>query len=448
MFRTFLNGRCKKVIETIDEALTWIHGRLKFGSRPGLLRIEALLKMVGNPEVGPKFIHIAGTNGKGSTVKFLATLLQEIGLNVGTYTSPYIVKFNERIQLNGQFISDAELIELVNYIIPFVAELDEDPELTGITEFEIITVLGFLFYKKHDVDVAVIEVGLGGLLDSTNVLTPQLVGITTIGLDHVNILGHTLAEIAFQKAGIIKTGVPVVTGNIGAEALAVIDEVAAQKGTAVTKYQVDYQTEKARDLPFGESFNYAGPLGHFDGLKINLIGHHQVENAAMALTLFLQYAKQEKLAYTVRDVKQALLQTSWPARMEVMNTAPLILLDGAHNHHAVVRLVDNIKSRFRGRNVWLLYSAINTKDIHEMMKDLKKLPYHQLTLTTFDYPKALTVADYQPYEDERTKLITPWQQALPEIIQQMDEEDVLIVTGSLYFSSQVREVFKGGPDGD
>lgn len=436
------------MIETIDEALAWIHGRLKFGSRPGLLRIEALLKMVGNPEVGPKFIHIAGTNGKGSTVKFLATMLEEIGLNVGTYTSPFIVKFNERIQLNGEFISDAELIELLNYLIPFVEKLDEDEELTGITEFEIITVLGFLFYKKHDVDVAVIEVGLGGLLDSTNVLTPQLSGITTIGLDHVNILGHTLAEIAYQKAGIIKEGVPVVTGNIGEEALSVIDSTAKDKNAAQLKFNVDYHTTKGRDLPYGESFNYESTLGKFDGLKINLIGHHQIENAAMALTLFLEYAKLQHLNYTTRDIKQALLKTNWPARMEVMNTEPLILLDGAHNHHAVIRLVDNIKTRFAGRRVWLLYAAINTKDINEMMKDLKKLPYHELTLTTFDYPKALKEDDYLPFADERTHVVTPWQNALPEIIGQMDEEDVLIVNGSLYFSSQVRDIFKGGQDGD
>lgn len=429
--------------KTSKEALDWIHGRLKLGNRPGLKRVEALLTFLGNPEKNQKFIHIAGTNGKGSTVKFLATLLQETGLKVGTYTSPYIVKFNERMQIDGEFISDEELLEIVNIVQPIVTAMDQDEDLVGITEFEINTAIGFLYFKRHQVDVAVIEVGLGGLLDSTNVISPQLCGITTIGLDHMNILGNTLEEIAFQKAGIIKQNIPVITGNIAPNAQAVIEKVAAEKKAVVTAFAKDYQLTFEKDLPFGESFSYAGPLGNFEHLKINLIGRHQIENAGMALTLFLSYAQLTRLHYSVKEIKSGLLKTFWPARMEVLNLEPFILLDGAHNDHAVKRLVENVKARFKGQQLHILYSAINTKDIAPIMADLKSIPNCQLTLTTFEYPKALTAADFAEYVDEKTQVVAPWQKALPQIVGAMDAEDILIITGSLYFSSQVREVFKG-----
>ncbi|WP_071130662.1 bifunctional folylpolyglutamate synthase/dihydrofolate synthase [Enterococcus timonensis] len=430
-------------ITNVKEAIDWLHGRLKFGLRPGLLRIETLLDRLGNPEADQKFIHIAGTNGKGSTVKFLANMLEETGLTVGTFTSPFIIRFNERIQINGEFISDEELLFLIQKILPFVAEMDQDEELKGLTEFEINTVLGFLYFQDK-VDVAVIEVGLGGLLDSTNVLTPTLTGITTIGYDHMDILGNTLPEIATQKAGIIKQNIPVVTGNIVPEALNTIKEIAKNHHSQVIAFAKDYQVTFEKDELQGERLGFSMDDWQISHIHIPLIGRHQVENAGMAMALFITYCQKEQIHFAARDIQNGLMKTVWPARMEVLQEDPLILLDGAHNDHAVKRLVENIKVRFKNREIWLLYSSIVTKDIDLMLLDLKKIPHSHLLVTTFDYPKAMSLDDLKNLAAKGFDVRENWAGALREILQQMDENDVVIICGSLYFSSQVREIFVGG----
>lgn len=193
-----------KMTVTVDEAIEWIHSRLPYGSKPGLARVAALLASLGNPEKKVPTIHIAGTNGKGSTVTYLRYMLEEAGLTVGTFTSPYIEQFNERIAINGQNISDQHLIHYVEKYQPLVQTMDRQAAIAGITELETLTVMAFDYFYEEQVDVAIIEVGLGGLLDSTNVACPLLTAITTIGKDHTEILGDTLEKIAYQKAGIIK----------------------------------------------------------------------------------------------------------------------------------------------------------------------------------------------------------------------------------------------------
>ena len=211
---------------TIETALEWIHSRLKFNIRPGLTRIEALLELLGNPEKELSMLHIAGTNGKGSTVAFTRGILEQLGLNVATFTSPFISSFGERMSINGHPIPDEKLIMYVEQLKPLVEAMDKKEKLAGITEFEIITALAFRYFADEKVDVALIEVGLGGLLDSTNVIQPVATAITTIGMDHMDILGDTIEKIAAQKAGIIKPHTPLVTGKIAAEALAVIAQTA------------------------------------------------------------------------------------------------------------------------------------------------------------------------------------------------------------------------------
>lgn len=433
----------KELVKTPEEAVAWIHSRLKFGARPGLIRVKALLSRLKNPEKGQHFIHIAGTNGKGSSVKFLANLLEEIGLTVGTFTSPYIVSFNERIQINGKFISEEDLLTYVQYLQPIVWEMDEEEALAGITEFEINTALALLYFKDR-VDVAIMEVGLGGLYDSTNVITPIVSGISTIGYDHMDILGDTLEKIAFQKAGIIKPEVPVVTGNISQEALDIIQQQAEKKQSTLYAYEKDYQVVFKKDLALGERFSYSFLNQHLEKLDIPLMGRHQVENAAFALTLFFLYCQRMHYQWQEKEIRQGLLNTKWPARMEVLCQQPLILLDGAHNDHAVKRLVENIKTRFKDREVWLLYSSLKTKDISEMLKDFKKIPHSHLVVTTFDYPKTLNLEDLQVLKTKGYKVAPSFEVAIEEIIQNMDESDVFIITGSLYFSSQVRPLFQKG----
>ncbi|WP_172207779.1 bifunctional folylpolyglutamate synthase/dihydrofolate synthase [Lactococcus hodotermopsidis] len=385
-----------------NASIKWIHSRLKFGIKPGLLRINYLLEALDNPQNKLKTVHIAGTNGKGSTVSFLSNILQQYDLKVGTFTSPYIEIFNERIAINGGFISDDELDSIVAVIKPLVLEMDKDENLANITEFEILTAIGFQYFYQKKVDIALIEVGLGGLYDSTNVITPLVSAIVTIGMDHQDILGDTIEKIASEKAGIIKHAVPVVVGNVSDEVLQVIAAKA--------------ETEKAPIFrPQSQVF------------ELSLHGQYQQENAALAVKIFDILA--EKLNLTPNDGKivQGLKQTFWPARMENLNG---FILDGAHNIPAIKRLI----TEFDGsQNVRILFSALQRKDFHEMIRLLRTIPNVKLTLTTFDYPKTIVSSDVAGISD------VTWLDDWREFVETpRNADDIYLITGSLYFMSQVR----------
>lgn len=424
---------------TYMEALEWIHSRLPFGSRPGLERINALLDKLDNPQHKIKTVHVGGTNGKGSTVTFLRCLLEEAGLKVGTFTSPYITAFNERIAINNQPITDKQLVALVETFQPLVAELDKSNGLGGATEFEIITAMMFDYFYEEAVDVAIVEVGLGGTLDCTNVITPLISGITTIGLDHMDILGDTLPEIAHQKAGIIKAGRPIVTGNIPAEALNVLVESAREKGSPLAQYQMDYRLSNPFSLGIkGESFDFVSRHLDADGIKIPLIGQHQRDNAGLALEMFCQLGPSLGYDPTSIDFRGALLKAEWAGRMETISESPLVLIDGAHNEPAVQVLVDNLLLEFPNRKIYTIFAAIKPKAVEKMLQLLLTVPEMHLYLTTFDYPKAYDLTDYPIAGLETTELIPNWKKALVELKGQLTGDDVLLVTGSLYFISQVR----------
>lgn len=419
---------------TIETALEWIHSRLKFNIRPGLTRIEALLKLLGNPEKELSMLHIAGTNGKGSTVAFTRGILEQLGLTVATFTSPFIETFGERMAINGHPIPDEKLIKYVEQLKPLVEEMDKDERLAGITEFEIITALAFRYFADEHVDVALIEVGLGGLLDSTNVIQPVATAITTIGMDHMDILGDTLEKIAAQKAGIIKPDTPLVTGKIADEALAVIAETAQTNQAKHYQYGIDYQVEILEN----ERFNYKDDEIHLLNLEKSLLGLHQIDNAALAVKLTMVYAHKVGLSLSEEAIREGLRRTFWPARMEEVSQAPLTLLDGAHNVHAMQRLLENFKNEFSGRKITILFSALVTKDITEMIKMLQTVDNSKLILTTFDYPKALKLEDFAYLEKENVTLAEDWKSTYASLKENLHEDDVLLMTGSLYFMSQIR----------
>ncbi|WP_086349776.1 bifunctional folylpolyglutamate synthase/dihydrofolate synthase [Candidatus Enterococcus clewellii] len=425
----------------VEEAIEWIHSRLPFGSRPGLERVVALLERVDEPQKKVPTIHVAGTNGKGSTVTYLRCLLEEAGLNVGTFTSPYIEAFNERLAVDGQGIADAELIHYVEKYRPLVEEMDKEEAISGITEFETLTAMAFEFFLDKKVDVAIIEVGLGGLMDSTNVVEPMLTAITTIGMDHTDILGETIEEIAFQKAGIIKEKIPVVTGKIEKEALAVIDAQAKKMSAPVYHFDEAYTVKYLHfDKEWGEVFSFTGENGKIEKLKTPLLGQHQTENAGVAIELFYVYCQLTGQPFQARTIRQGLLKAQWPARMEKINDEPMIVLDGAHNDHAVQRLADNLKKEFKGRTIHILFSSLSTKNVDQMIQLLKRVPNVHLYLTTFDYPRAVELSTLEKYADKKTEIVSLWQFGLGEILEKMGSEDMLLVTGSLYFVSQVREL--------
>ena len=419
---------------TIETALEWIHSRLKFNIRPGLTRIEALLKLLGNPEKELSMIHVAGTNGKGSTVAFTRGILEQLDLTVATFTSPFIATFGERMAINGHPIPDDKLIMYVEQLKPFVEEMDKDESLAGITEFEIITALAFRYFADEHVDVALIEVGLGGLLDSTNVIQPVATAITTIGMDHMDILGDTLEKIAAQKAGIIKPNTPLVTGKIADEALAVIAQTAQKNQAQHYQYGIDYQVEILEN----ERFNYKDDEIHLLNLEKALLGLHQIDNAGLAVKLTMVYAQKVGLSLSEEAIRKGLKRTFWPARMEEISRAPLTLLDGAHNVHAMQRLLENLKNEFSGRKITILFSALVTKDITEMIKMMQTVDNSKLILTTFDYPKALKLEDFAYLEKENVTLAEDWKSSYAALKENLHEDDVLLMTGSLYFMSQIR----------
>lgn len=429
------------MIKTVEEAIEWIHSRLPFGMRPGLDRVKALLELIDNPEQNLQMIHVAGTNGKGSTVSYLSCMLQELGLSVGTFTSPFIEVFNERIAINGQWIPDEAIIRLVNKYQPFVALLDDQPAVAGITEFELLTVMGLDYFQEQQVDVAIIEVGLGGLLDSTNVIEPILTAITTIGMDHTDILGETLEDIATQKAGIIKPNVPLVTGKIEEAALKVIKETAMKQNAPIKCFEEDYQVVyQGPDSKWGEIFDFYNEAGKIKNIKTPLLGEHQIENASLAIELFFSYCHLKRIPIKQEWIINGLAQTRWPARMEKISDEPFIVMDGAHNNHAMKRLVENVMREFPQRKIWILFSALETKDITQMLAELARIPSSELLVTTFDHPKALHIEKLKSMSGVTSiKTAAAWQLGLADLLEKSMADDLILITGSLYFVSEIRQ---------
>ena len=421
-----------------NETNQWITNYRTDQPHFGLERMVELLALRGNPHLKLKVIHIGGTNGKGSTIAFLKNMLEKMGLRVGVFSSPYLIHYTDQIAINGESIPEAKLEVLMSEYRSLL-EAEHNQALQGTTEFEIITAIAYDYFASEQVDVAIMEVGMGGLLDSTNVCQPILTGITTIGLDHVALLGDTLEAIAEQKAGIIKQGVPLVTGNIVPEALAVINQIAKVKQAPRLSYGDDYQVNHRESTVTGEIFDYSSSVrqGHF---QTGLLGLHQIENAGMALALLDAYCQETGRELASNNiVAQALEETSWPGRFEVVSRSPLMILDGAHNPHAVKALLATLEERFADYHKEILFTCIKTKALEDMLDLLGTLPDTELTLTHFDDGRATDEEVLKKVAYSRNLNYKSWQEFLDQKITENEEKKtVRIVTGSLYFLSQVR----------
>ena len=405
----------------------------------GLERMVELLALRGNPHLKLKVIHIGGTNGKGSTIAFLKNMLEKMGLRVGVFSSPYLIHYTDQISINGESISEARLEALITDY-QFLLEGEVAASLQGTTEFEIITAIAYDYFASEQVDVTIMEVGMGGLLDSTNVCQPILTGITTIGLDHVALLGDSLEAIAEQKAGIIKQGIPLVTGRIAPEALAVIDSIAATKNAPRIRYDRYYQVSHQKSVVTGEIFDYASAVrqGRF---QTGLLGLHQIENAGMAIALLDTFCQEDGRELASNDlVSQALEETRWPGRLEIVSREPLMILDGAHNPHAIKALVATLQERFADYHKEILFTCIKTKALEDMLDLLGAMPDTELTLTHFDDSRATDENVLEEAAKSRNLSYQGWQDFLEQKLTDKKEEKktVRIVTGSLYFLSQVR----------
>ena len=405
----------------------------------GLERMVELLALRGNPHLKLKVIHIGGTNGKGSTIAFLKNMLEKMGLRVGVFSSPYLIHYTDQISINGESIPEARL-ETFMADYQSLLEGAATANLQGTTEFEIITAIAYDYFASEKVDVAIMEVGMGGLLDSTNVCQPILTGITTIGLDHVALLGATLEAIAEQKAGIIKQGIPLVTGRIAPEDLAVIDRIAEGKDAPRIAYGKDYQVSHQESVVTGEVFDYTSSLrqGRF---QTGLLGLHQIENAGMALALLDTFCQEDGRKLASNDLlAQALEETSWPGRLEIVSRDPLMILDGAHNPHAIKALIASLQERFADYHKEILFTCIKTKALEDMLDLLGAMPDTELTLTHFDDSRVTDESVLKEAAKSRNLSYLDWQDFLEQKLTDKKEEKqtVRLVTGSLYFLSQVR----------
>ena len=410
----------------------------------GLERMVELLALRGNPHLKLKVIHIGGTNGKGSTIAFLKNMLKKMGLRVGVFSSPYLIHYTDQIAINGESIPEARLESLMADYRSLL-EGEHAQSLQGTTEFEIITAIAYDYFASEQVDVAIMEVGMGGLLDSTNVCQPILTGITTIGLDHVALLGDSLEAIAEQKAGIIKQGISLVTGHIVPEALAVIDQIAEEKQAARIVYGRDYQVSSHESIVTGEVFDYTSSVrqGCF---QTGLLGLHQIENAGMALALLDSYC--QATGRELPDnalVAQALEETRWPGRLEIVSREPLVLLDGAHNPHAIKALSATLKERFTDYQKEILFTCIKTKALEDMLDLLETLSDTKITLTHFEDSRATDEKVLKELADSRNLNFQDWQEFLDQkLSENKEKKTVRIITGSLYFLAQVRAYLMEG----
>jgi dihydrofolate synthase/folylpolyglutamate synthase len=422
------------------ETLDWIHSRLKLGIKPGLRRMEWMMERLGHPERNIKSIHVGGTNGKGSTVSYLRAILQEAGYQVGTFTSPYIEQFNERISVNGDPITNDEMVTLANQIKPLVEEL-EQTELGSPTEFEVITAMSFYYFGKlKPVDFVLYEVGLGGRFDSTNIIHPVLSIITTIGLDHMAILGDTISQIAFEKAGIIKSGVPIITGVQQEEAIEVIAKTAKEKMARFYLINRNFSILDSQSTAEGEFFTYQSERTTYQNLFITMKGSHQVLNASLAVKA-IEYL-QTYLSVQVDEIhiRAGLEKMYWIGRFEKIQDKPTVIIDGAHNREGIRELVKTVKVHLANQPITVIFSALEDKPLDEMVTQLDEIAA-SIIYTSFEFPRATSAEKlYSLQPLEKAKAVENFKEAIDQELRNKDH--AIIITGSLYFISQVRQYLK------
>lgn len=424
----------------IDETMEFIHHTCWRGSKLGLLRITELLERLGNPQKELRFVHMAGTNGKGSTCAMLASVLKEAGYRTGLYTSPFIHRFGERMSTDGEDVSDEELTELAQAVRPHVEAMTDGP-----TEFELITAMGFLYFLRHRCDIVVLEVGLGGRLDSTNVIgAPEAAVITRIGLDHTEILGDTIEKIAAEKAGIIKPGSPVVSAPQERAALEVIAARCAELGCAFTPVE----SEKIRPIGHslaGQSLSY----GHWENMKLGLLGDYQLENAATVLETVDALRKK---GWNIPDgaVSTGLEHAKWPGRFEVLDRKPLFLIDGAHNPNGAAALAECLKDYLPGQKLTFLMGVMADKDHRGILAALAPFAKRFVTVT----PRNKRALPAETLRDEIAAETGIEAVAAGEVERGVrlarelaGESGAVCALGSLYMSGDVRACF-GKYDGE
>lgn len=430
------------------QALNYIENTGKFGSRLGLENVSRLLDILGNPHRELSIIHVAGTNGKGSTCSFINSMLIYQGYNVGLYTSPYLEEFNERIKINNVNISDEDLAQSVSRVSDAIDQMTEEG-CDHPTEFEIITACAFLYFRDRDVDFAVIEVGLGGRLDATNVCIPLISAITSISMDHTEYLGDTLARIAFEKGGIIKDKRPVVLYQQSDEVESVISSICSDRDSELFITENDKIEYISEDMS-SQSVNLE-VMGHFySGVEISLPGRHQARNLAVALSVLrLLEISSEISQVDTEALYRSIRETKWPGRMEVIKTEPLTIIDGAHNPDGAAILSESVDRYLVGKKINLVFGMLRDKDILSVAK-LLAVKADRIIITEPESPRAASSAEVhgiilEALSGEDIPDITEIpdiEEAVRQAQSMAGDGEAVIYAGSLYMIGRVRSLLR------
>lgn len=426
---------------TYEEAMNYISSVGRFGSNYGLERTFRLLELLGNPHEKIKLIHIAGTNGKGSTTAMITKILRGFGYKVGMYTSPYLEEFEERMQINGINIPKSILVNLLEKVKIAINKVIEEG-YEHPTEFEIITALMFLYFYNEKVDYGVIEVGLGGRLDSTNVLTPEVSVITSISFDHINILGGTLEEIAKEKAGIIKEGVPVVLYPQEKEVEEIILNIAKEKKSKV--YLVEKNSGRLIDIDYENTYQKVQIKCNRNIYNVDfpLLGEHQILNLSVALNTIEVLGNINNIDLDKKIIEESLRDVKWIGRLEVLGKKPLIVIDGAHNIDGIRALRKNVEKYFKYNKMYLLLGILADKQVEEMIEEITPLAEKVYALTPHSERAELSedlkneILKY----NSNTIALESYEEALKLALSESKEEDLILVSGSLYMIGDMRKI--------
>jgi dihydrofolate synthase/folylpolyglutamate synthase len=434
-----------------EEALKYIESTVKFGSKLGLANITELLRRLGNPQNNYPSVHVAGTNGKGSVTAMTASILREGGYRVGMFISPYLERFTERIQINSEEIPQESVAALIDEIRMHVEEMVHDG-YNHPTFFEVITALGFLWFARQNVDIAVVEVGLGGRLDATNVINPLVSVITSISYDHTKVLGHSLEEIAYEKGGIIKPGVPVVSYPQKEEAGLVLERLAAKRGCqyypiSPEQITVRYDTFSTQNF----DFTFLGKT--MRNLTIHLSGKHQLLNAACSLACIC-LLKDKGFPIEERDIYTGLEKAKWPGRMEMISKDPVIILDGAHNLSGAQVLADAVRHYFPDSKLYLVFGMLRDKDVEGVSGILCPLA-DRVMVTMPHSPRSMAaeqlreiVQKYntdiyvQPDLTKALHSVLKWLREEKNEHEDQCEKKVMLISGSLYLIGEARTILR------
>ncbi|MCJ7508683.1 MAG: bifunctional folylpolyglutamate synthase/dihydrofolate synthase [candidate division Zixibacteria bacterium] len=417
------------------QTLSYIYNLERFGVKLGLESITTFLEDIGNPQLDFPSIHIAGTNGKGSIAAILESILCSAEYRVGLYTSPHLVDLRERIRICGKQIDQKSVVRFVNR---YKNEIDRNK----YTFFEVITALAFEYFSRKKVDIAILETGLGGRLDATNVVMPEVSIITNIGLEHTDILGKAIPQIAFEKGGIIKKGVPVISGVQNKEAVKVLKDICNKRDTSfldvnkISKWKI-----KDMDLR-GTCFDLRTDSNQYKDLKINLIGEHQVQNAAVAICA-AELLSQKGWKISKQDIYEGLKKVNWRARFEIFRENPLVILDVAHNPEGISVLIDTFNCLFKNRKIIFVFGVLDDKDYKEMLKKLRgkaKL----LILTEPNYYRAQKLEKLEKEANRlkiRYKVIPKVKDACLYALKTASKKDILCITGSHFTVGEFLESY-------